>query len=257
MVVPPHGASGPASGVVPAPPSRLSVWLFHGVAALAAVLLVVPLVLTVSASPFPGRRLGVAVFLLAVLDRVWAMYLRPGIRHEGGAAGRDWTALAVGYAYTLTLGVAAVEFLVRRCGLPAPFQFVAGCGLYALAVAVRYWAFAVLRSQWHVDVTDVSGERHLVRAGPYQFVRHPLYAGACLEAVALPLLLGTPVALALGLLVFSPLEIIRARYEERFLRTLFGVDYERYAEDVPAFLPRPFGGRRRSSGQPTGSACDR
>jgi protein-S-isoprenylcysteine O-methyltransferase Ste14 len=56
--------------------------------------------------------------------------------------------------------------------------------------------------------------------------------------VALPWLLGAWVALAFGLLLFTPLEVVRARYEERFLRAVFGEAYARYAREVPAFLPR-------------------
>jgi protein-S-isoprenylcysteine O-methyltransferase Ste14 len=172
------------------------------------------------------------------------MYIRQGIRNATSGAGRDWSAVAVGYAYALTLGAAGAEFLLRHHGFSVGG---AACGavVYGAGVALRYWAFYVLRHQWHVDVSDVGGKRYLVRNGPYQLMRHPLYLGACLEVIGLPVFLGAWGALLFGLVAFIPLEIARAYYEERFLRDLFGDEYRRYAEEVWAFFPWPFSRRRR------------
>jgi protein-S-isoprenylcysteine O-methyltransferase Ste14 len=171
------------------------------------------------------------------------MYLRLGLGRACGSAGRDWTAIAVGYAYALTLGGAAAEFMVRRC-FPGLGLVAAGATVYVAGVALRYWAFHTLRHQWHVDVSDTGGERHLVREGPYRIMRHPLYFGACLEIVGLPVFLGAWGALLFGALVFIPLEITRAYYEERFLGELFGSAYRRYKDEVWAFFPLPFSPRR-------------
>jgi protein-S-isoprenylcysteine O-methyltransferase Ste14 len=77
-------------------------------------------------------------------------------------------------------------------------------------------------------------------------MRHPLYFGACLEIVGIPLFLGAWGALLFGVLIFIPLEVARGYYEERFLRELFGADYRRYADDVWAFFPLPVRPRHRS-----------
>jgi protein-S-isoprenylcysteine O-methyltransferase Ste14 len=153
-------------------------------------------------------------------------------------AGRDWTAIAVGYAYALTLGGSIAEFLVRQ-RLPHPGLVIGGLTIYGAGVALRYWAFQTLRHQWHVDVSDTGGDRHLVCEGPYRRVRHPLYLGACLEIIGLPLFLAAGWALLFGALVFIPLEVARALYEERFLYALFGADYRRYAAKVRGFFPFP------------------
>ena len=220
----------------------LTAWLFRGVTAVAVAALLAPPVLLACTPPFPGRVAGVLLFTAAWGERMWAMYLR----RSCAAAGRDWSALAIGYSFTLIMGGAIVEFLLRRRGFGHGGRAAAGAAVYAVALAVRYWAFVSLGPQWHVDVSDPGHGRRLVRTGPYRFVRHPIYLGSCLEAVGLPWLLGAWVALALGVCVFAPLELARARYEERFLRGVFGEAYAQYADEVPGFLPRRR--RRRKSG---------
>jgi protein-S-isoprenylcysteine O-methyltransferase Ste14 len=212
--------------------------LFHGVTVTALLVVLLPLALFPITPAFPGKTIGVAFFLAACLERMWAMYLRQGVQ-RATSGGRDWSAVAVGYAYAITLGVAIGEFLLGRQAL-AGWIAAVGAALYLAGVALRYWAFHILRHQWHVDVSDVGEKRRLVREGPYGLMRHPLYFGACLEIVGLPLFLGSWIALLIGALVFIPLEVARAYYEERFLRDLFGDEYRRYAAEVWAFFPLPF-----------------
>ncbi len=225
-------------------PSWFSIILFHSVAVAAVLVVLLPLALYPFVPPFAGKTAGVVLFVAACMERMWAMYLRQGLGRACGGAGRDWTAIAVAYAYALTLGWAAAEFLLRQ-RLPHAGLCAAGAAVYAAGVALRYWAFHTLRHQWHVDVSDTAGERHLVREGPYRLMRHPLYLGACLEVAGLPLALGAWGALLCGALLFMPLEVIRAAYEERFLHDLFGAAYQRYAEEVGAFFPLSLRRRRR------------
>jgi protein-S-isoprenylcysteine O-methyltransferase Ste14 len=221
------------------------VFLFHGVTVLVALVVLLPAALFPVTPGFSGKAAGVSLYVAACAERIWAMYVRQGLGRVRAGAGRDWTAIAVGYAYPLTLGGAVAEFLLRQHAPPLGL-FATGLVVYATGVAWRYWAFRVLRHQWHVDVSDTSGERHLVRVGPYRLMRHPLYFGACLEIVGIPLFLGAWGALLFGVLIFIPLEVARGYYEERFLRELFGADYRRYADDVWAFFPLPVRPRHRS-----------
>ena len=224
--------------------ARCFALLFHGVAVLAVLLVVLPLVALPCTAPFAGKALGVFLFVAACVERIWAMYLRQGLGCACSGAGRDWTAIAVGYAYALTLGGAVVQFFLRK-GFPCACYVAAGATVYAAGVALRYWAFHTLRHQWHVDVSDTTdGARYLVCDGPYRLMRHPLYLGACLEIVGLPLFLGAGWALLFGTLVFIPLEVTRAYYEERFLFELFGSAYRQYKDAVWAFFPLPFSPRR-------------
>ena len=217
--------------------------LFHGVTVLVVLGVVLPMALYPCVPPFSGKAVGVALFVAACVERMWAMYLRQGLGHACSGAGKDWTAVAVGYAYVLTLGGAVAEFFLHR-SFPCMGFVAAGAAVYLAGVALRYWAFHTLRHQWHIDVSDTGGSRHLVREGVYRFIRHPLYLGACLEVVGVPAFLGAWVALLFGVLVFIPLELVRAYYEERFLGEMFGSAYGQYKDEVWGFIPLPFRPRR-------------
>lgn len=223
---------------VPSPSPRAAAWLYRGIQLLAAAALLVSLAWLVLGTPFPGRLAGVLIFVAAWFERMWSMYVRLGRDRAAASAGRDWSALAVGYAFALVVGGGIVEFLLRRRGLGVDAHTLAGVSVYAASLALRYWAFSELGRQFHIDVSDPGRDRRLIRTGPYRFIRHPIYAASCLEAVGLPLLLGAWWALALAVCVFIPLEVARARYEERFLRELFGPEYDRFQAEVPGFLPR-------------------
>lgn len=225
-------------------PASVRVLLFHGVSVMALVAVVLPLALYPFTATFPGKALGVVLYVVACLERIWSMYLRQGLNRACSGAGRDWTAIAVGYAYTVTLAASSLQFLLKG-GYPSPVVVGCGAALYLAGVGVRYWAFHALRHQWHVDVSETGEGRCLVRNGPYGIMRHPLYAGACLEVLGMPVFLGAWVALGIGVLAFIPLEITRAYYEEHFLKTLFGEAYLRYRAEVWAFFPLPFRPSRR------------
>jgi len=218
---------------------KLCGWLFHGVTVAAVLVILLPLALYAFIPPFAGKAIGVAAFLAACLERCWAMYLRQGLARACDGAGRDWTAIVVGYAYALTFGCSMAEFFLNR-RFPSAGVVVAGALVYGAGVGLRYWAFYTLQQQWHVDVSDTEGPRHLVREGVYRLIRHPLYLGACLEVVGLPAFMGAWGAMLVGAVLFIPFEIARACYEERFLCQLFGGDYRRYMEEVWGFFPLPF-----------------
>lgn len=78
----------------------------------------------------------------------------------------------------------------------------------------------------------------LVDAGPFRLMRHPMYAGIILIAVAPVLLTGvyanlwSPAAFAVWLHFRSVLP------EEEFLRSQLGDAYTAYCARVPRWLPR-------------------
>jgi protein-S-isoprenylcysteine O-methyltransferase Ste14 len=112
-----------------------------------------------------------------------------------------------------------------------------GCAVLAAAgLALGWWARAHLGGLWSSGVTRKQDHR-LIDSGPYAFVRHPIYAGLLLGAVALLGISGrTFGVLGFGLLVIGL--ILKARLEERFLREELGADvYAAYAKRVPMLVP--------------------
>jgi hypothetical protein len=110
------------------------------------------------------------------------------------------------------------------------------CAAFLLIVAafIRTWASAYMQAGV-VYAADVKTES-LVAAGPYRFVRNPLYLANVLMAVSLGAMMsriGCAVAVVL-MLVFCYRLIL---HEESKLQTSQGGMYERYRHLVPRLWP--------------------
>lgn len=194
----------------------------------------------------PGKWLWTVMLALLIGERVWAMFFRMRAR-VSTSVDRDWTAVAVGYAYAAVVYLSIADFYLRiRLLTPWPLA-ATGLVLYGSGVALRYWAFGHLRHQWSIHVDRPMQNRLLVDSGPYGLMRHPLYTGACMEALGLPIALASWPAALLAAAVFVPLEVHRGYFEEGFLRQEFGDAYLRYANRVWGFLPLPTPRRGRTS----------
>ena len=112
-----------------------------------------------------------------------------------------------------------------------------GWGVY-LVMTVSLTLIAIGMALLAAGWAQVFGARHeLMTRGVYGIVRHPQYLGLILIVVAFNIQWPTLVTLAM-----APLLIVayvrQARREDRELNARFGDEYVRYAERVPAFIPR-------------------
>lgn len=130
---------------------------------------------------------------------------------------------------------------------------LAGCGLYLRGLRTLGAMFGPSSGfgvRLHV------GHR-LVDSGPYACVRHPMYLAVMLAAWGSLLVYRTWGTLVLALMMFGL--ILRARREERLLSAEFGEAWGRYAERVPAWVPRwarrPSGRALDRSNPPAGGAA--
>ena len=76
-----------------------------------------------------------------------------------------------------------------------------------------------------------------VAVGPYRYVRNPMYVGGALVLAGWALFRQSPAILALSvgwLVLFHFFVLV---YEEPTLRRKFGLEYERYLERVPRWIP--------------------
>ncbi len=197
------------------------------------------------APAFPGKWLYAVVIGALAAERVWSMFFRMRQRCTVDRD-TDWTTLTVGYSYAGVFCLTVADVFCLRRSAPLPAVVAAGIGVYLLGVCLRYWAFSHLRHQWTVHVDESVANRRLVTDGPYGWVRHPLYLGACVEALALPAAFSAWPGLLVAAVCFVPAEIQRAYFEERFLRLTFGAAYDDYAARTWAFFPLPCG--RKASG---------
>ena len=106
----------------------------------------------------------------------------------------------------------------------------------ALGFAFCWWARIHLGRLWSGSVTRKEGHR-VVDSGPYAIVRHPIYTGIIMAALATMAVRGTASAVA-GVALITIGYWIKARLEERFLRTELGAAaYDAYARRTAMLVP--------------------
>ncbi len=135
------------------------------------------------------------------------------------------------------------------------------------AVAATYamyfsgWAL-VLLSTCMINHFDLFGLRHVwleFRGRPYtaikfqtpgfyKYIRHPLYVGWLTVFWFTPIMSAGHLLFAVGCTVYILLAI---RWEERDLIDALGVDYTRYRNEVPMFVPRLASGLNESGVHPS------
>lgn len=128
--------------------------------------------------------------------------------------------------------------LTRHGRLPAPAAWyavpliAAGVCLYAWCV----WAFAAA-GRGTPGLWDAP--RRVVAAGPYRWVRNPIYIAAVLIVSGEAWVFGSP-----GLLLYAgalavAFHLLVTGYEEPRLRARFGGQYQAYQHTVSRWIPHP------------------
>ena len=108
--------------------------------------------------------------------------------------------------------------------------------LTAAGLLFTWWARIHLGRLWSDWVTKKAGH-HVVDTGPYRLVRHPIYSGLILAALATAIEKGTSFAI-LGAATMTLAFYTKARREERFLRAELGAHaYDTYARKTAMLLP--------------------
>ena len=108
--------------------------------------------------------------------------------------------------------------------------------LTAAGLSFTWWARIHLGRLWSDWVMKKAGH-HVVDTGPYRLVRHPIYSGLILAALATAIEKGTSFAI-LGAATMIVAFYTKARREERFLRAELGENsYDDYARKTAMLLP--------------------
>ena len=118
---------------------------------------------------------------------------------------------------------------------------------FACAVAGEWVRLQALRHIGGASRSRRIGAGELVTAGPYGQIRNPLYAGNLLLSGGLAVASGVPYLPPLLFLLFFVQYVPVVVAEEEELSILYADRYEKYAREVPRFLPRSLHG---SGGDP-------
>jgi protein-S-isoprenylcysteine O-methyltransferase Ste14 len=139
--------------------------------------------------------------------------------------GTLWLAASATLARTRLLGLAGSTLAVT----------IAALACLLLGTVLRVWGTAYLGS---AVMSGLSMQGNvLVAAGPYRYVRNPLYLGSLLLALGVSILM-PPAGAALFLTLFCLFVWLLVSQEERFLAERQGEPYRQYLRGVPRFFPR-------------------
>jgi protein-S-isoprenylcysteine O-methyltransferase Ste14 len=131
--------------------------------------------------------------------------------------------------------------VLAACGKPSGFSIATGLPLAFAGEAVRMWAVGYSGVTTRGDTVTAPA---LVTAGPYAYVRNPLYVGNVMTAAGFALAFtgknSAPVRLALvagSLAAMLGIYAIVVPHEERYLRATFGAAFDDYVARVPRVVP--------------------
>jgi protein-S-isoprenylcysteine O-methyltransferase Ste14 len=132
--------------------------------------------------------------------------------------------------------------VLARCGKPSAGSIAAGLPLAFAGELIRCWAVGYSGVTTRNDAVTAP---KLVTAGPYAYVRNPLYLGNFITAAGFAIAFtGKNSGAARSALVLGSLGIMAAVYatiiphEEAYLRSQFGEVFDWYCERVPRVIPQ-------------------
>lgn len=162
-------------------------------------------------------------FAIAEAAAMWILYRDPGLSAERSRTGKNvktWDKVLVSINLLLTLTQWAVIGLdAGRFGwsvVPVGVR-LAACLLMLLSFGLTLWASQV--NTFLSGRVRIQSERghHAITAGPYHYVRHPMYVAMILLDLSLPLVLGSLWALLVsGCMIF--VVVVRTALEDKTLR---------------------------------------
>lgn len=113
-----------------------------------------------------------------------------------------------------------------------------GVALGACVVPSVHWVLSALGS--NVSETILTKDRHelVTSAGPYRWIRHPLYTTGIALFVALGLMAANWFVLGMASIALIAIRTVVVPREERELVARFGSGYEEYRQRTGAMTPR-------------------
>lgn len=146
-----------------------------------------------------------------------------------------------GSCFVLTWGWLAVLVrpLDQRSGLVLPGWLVPLGWLVGVAGAALALACVVVFVRFGRGTpAPFDAPREFVAAGPYRFVRNPMYLGGMAMLLGAGLIVGSPAIVALAFAFLGLFHLFVTLYEEPTLERRFGDSYRAYKRRVHRWLPR-------------------
>lgn len=143
--------------------------------------------------------------------------------------------IPTGAGWWLLLVPKLPDFMYRQVIPRTAFSKIVGTAACVIGLVFTLWARQSLAGNWSSDVT-FKQNHELVRIGPYQFVRHPIYTGLLVMFLGTAIYIGE-VRGVISLLLITFGFWIKLRQEERLLLRHFPDSYPAYQREVKALVP--------------------
>jgi protein-S-isoprenylcysteine O-methyltransferase Ste14 len=175
---------------------------------------------------FFGAALAITLYLMKNDPRLLERRMKAGPGAEKETSQKVIQVVAAS-AFFAAIAFPAIDHRFGWSTVPA---YVAGAGDILVALGLLVIFFVLRENSYASGVIEVDAEQRVVSTGPYALVRHPMYSGALVMFLGVPLALGS----WWGLLTLIPMTLAiiwRLLDEEKFLtRNLPG--YQGYQERV-------------------------
>ena len=167
---------------------------------------------------------------------------RKAAKREADNREEGWQQAAVRVGRALALVVFLVLYAINsrwlavlRMPLPDWLRWF-GIVIGAASFALYFWSRAALGKEWSSPLR-VRERHHLVRSGPYAWVRHPIYLSLIVFMTGIALIAANWFLVAFLLISVVDLHL-RIPKEERMMIDEFGDEYEVYMLRTGRLLPR-------------------
>jgi protein-S-isoprenylcysteine O-methyltransferase Ste14 len=130
------------------------------------------------------------------------------------------------------------QWRVNPSALDVTWLKIAGAALIAFGLLLLLDSFARFALQGIGTPAPVLPTRHLVVTGAYRHVRNPIYVAVVALILGQGFLFAREGLLLYGAIIWLAFHLFVVAYEEPALRSTFGAEYDRFAANVPRWLPR-------------------
>ena len=169
----------------------------------------------------------------------WMAWLVAGLSAKRAAQSR------MGQFLGLRIAVFVIAYLLIRFGVlkghhaivSSPILQAIGAVLFLVGLALAVWARVNLGRNWGTPMSEKM-DAELVTAGPYRYIRNPIYSGIILAAI------GTTVAISwywlVAVVLMGAYFVYSANVEEETMERLFPNTYPEYRSSTKKLIPFVF-----------------
>ncbi len=119
-----------------------------------------------------------------------------------------------------------------------PSFWLIGLLLLLVGLVLFFWCNGLFTFVGKGTLAPIDAPIFLVRAGPYQWVRNPMYIAVLTIILSQAILFHSLLLIGYALVVGTLVHLFVVFVEEPSLRRQFGESYETYLRTVPRWLPR-------------------